>query len=55
VEQSSSEANSRLASQEISHLLWNPMVDCRVQNSPQLDHVLSQMNPFTSSLLGDAF
>jgi hypothetical protein len=39
------EANSFSASQEISHILWQPKVHYRVQNSPSLLLVLSQINP----------
>jgi len=39
------EAKSRLASQEIPRLLWNPKVHYRVRNSPPLLPILSQMHP----------
>jgi hypothetical protein len=39
------EADSHSASQEISRLLWNSKVHCRVPKSPQTAHMLSQMNP----------
>jgi hypothetical protein len=37
----SSEANSRLASQEIPRLSWNPKVHYRVRRSPPLAHMLN--------------
>jgi hypothetical protein len=40
----SSEANSRLASQEIPGLLWSPKVHYRVHNNPPLVCILSQMH-----------
>jgi hypothetical protein len=46
MEQSSScEAHSRPARREIPRLLWNSILHNRVLNSPQLNSILSQMNP----------
>jgi len=44
----SSEANSHLASQEISRCLWNSLVHYHVHKIPPLFPVLSQMYPFHS-------
>jgi hypothetical protein len=41
----SSEASSRSAGQEISHLLWSKKVHYRLCESIPLDPTLSQMNP----------
>jgi hypothetical protein len=39
-------ANSSLASQEISHILWNLKVHCRAHNSPSLVRNLNKIKPF---------
>jgi hypothetical protein len=39
------QAESRSAIYEISRLLWNQKVLYGVQESPQLDPILSQLNP----------
>jgi len=38
------ESGIRSAGQKVPHPLWNPKVQYRVQHSPLLDSVLSQMN-----------
>ena len=46
VQQSPSlEANSSLASQETTRILWNPKIHSRVHENPPLFSVLSQINP----------
>jgi len=45
MEQSSSEANNKSGSQQISRLLWEPKVLYRGHNSPLLVSILRQMNP----------
>jgi hypothetical protein len=44
-ESASSESNSRLAGQEDPRCLFNPKVHCRVHNGPQMDLILSHVNP----------
>jgi hypothetical protein len=44
------EANSCSATQEFSNILWNTNVYCRLQKSPPLALILSQMNPFYNIL-----
>ena len=39
------EANRFSASQEISHILWNPKVHYRIRNFPSPVSILSQLNP----------
>jgi len=39
------EANSRLTSQEVPHVLWNSNVHYRVHKSPLLVPILSQTSP----------
>jgi len=54
VEQSLSEADSRLACQEFPRILWNPIFHYRVDKRLLMKRVLSQMNPehvLTSYLL----
>jgi hypothetical protein len=48
---SSREANSRSASQEISLSLWNPMIFYRVDKNPLLVPDFSQINPVQSLTL----
>jgi len=42
----SSEADSRLASQEILHILWDMKLHCCIHKSPSFDPLLCQLNPF---------
>jgi hypothetical protein len=42
--QSSWEASSRTAGQEIFHFLWIVQVHCFIQNSLPMDHTLNQLN-----------
>jgi len=42
------ETDSFSASQEISHILWNPKVYYRLHKSPAIVHILSQINPMHS-------
>jgi len=42
------ETDSFSASQEISHILWNPKVYYRLHKSPPIVHILSQINPMHS-------
>jgi hypothetical protein len=39
------ETNNPSSGEEIPRLLFNPMLDCRVQNIPPLYPILSQINP----------
>jgi hypothetical protein len=39
------------ATQEIPSILWNLKIYCRVQKSPPLDSILSQLNPINISIL----
>jgi len=49
MEQSFSEANQSLASQEIPHILWNPKVYYRIHNSPPPVPILSQLDQVHTS------
>jgi hypothetical protein len=45
MEQNPREANIRPGSQEITRLLWNLKLHYRVQNSPRMAPIPSQINP----------
>jgi hypothetical protein len=45
------EADSRLASQEVARLLWNPNAHYRLHKSSSLDSTLNKLNPDHSHIL----